>query len=78
MRNRSIFSILDTIPKSRLISMQQTISKVAAYFQYGTYRTGHDAFTTALKKLVHSFYLKKFTTQENRHPEAKMDKRPTR
>ena len=45
--------ILDKIPESEVIRMQGNVASVARFMQYGFYGYGDDAFTTALRLLLH-------------------------
>ena len=45
--------ILDKIPDSEIIRMQGNLASVARFMQYGSYGYGDDAFTTALRLLLH-------------------------
>ena len=48
-----VHDILDKIPDSEKIWLQENLASVARFMQYGSYGYGDDAFTTALRLLLH-------------------------
>ena len=45
--------ILNKIPQLEIMRLQQNLASVARFMQYGSYGYGDDAFTTALRLLLH-------------------------
>ena len=59
-KDGNIVDLLRTIPQSTITKMQETLSYVAQYFQYGVYSDGEDAFTMLLRQVLSAFEVEKY------------------